>query len=87
VFHRDAPARAFSRFFGAQFVFPGTEEWFWRTCDIVFTGLTPRVFVDVPKENLPWADRPDRLWRQPTHIEERQRMRDLVNEVRKGGQI
>jgi hypothetical protein len=53
-----------------------------RTCDIVFTALTPRVLVDVPYENLPWADAPNRMWKQPGHQEERQRMFELVRQVR-----
>lgn len=56
---------------------------FHRTCDIVFTGLTPRVLVDVPKENLPWAHSENRMWRQPEHQGERARMRELMLQVRK----
>lgn len=86
-FHRDAPARAFERWYATSP--PGTEgkngEWglFKRTCDIVFTALTPRVLVDVPKTNLPWADDETRMYRQPTHQAERAAMLELVCEIGK----
>ena len=99
-FHRDAPTRAFERFFkgvGAEFSdwretvetlrmaedfgFRSSEN-FLRTCDIVFTALTPRVLVDVPKTNLWWAEDESRMYRQPQHTEERARMLELVKEVR-----
>lgn len=80
-FHRDTPARAFNRWTkGLQ---PDTEfESFNRTCDIVFTALTPRVLVDVPKTDLPYAHAPGRMWKQPGHVGERARMLDLVLKVR-----
>jgi len=82
VFHRDAPQRAFRKFAGAG----PTDQWWMteeglRTCDIVFTALTPRVLVDVPVENLPWAYHYDRMWRQPEHQAERVRMLDLVRQI------
>ena len=73
-FHRDAPRRAFERM-------PWPEH-FVRTCDIVFTSLTPRVLVDVPKRNLPWANDDNRMWMQPKHQAERSRMLDLCKEAR-----
>lgn len=57
-------------------------ENFLRTCDVVFTALTPRILVDVPVRNLPWASDDNRMWKQPTHVGERQRMLDLVLKVR-----
>jgi hypothetical protein len=85
-FHRDAPERAWQRFAGTPME---TSAWvgidmevFRRTCDIVFTALTPRVLVDVPKEDLPWAHYEDRLWKQPAHQAERVRMLDLVRQIR-----
>jgi len=98
VFHRDAPCRAFGHLFksedcinpsldsflsfrlGDKYEFEG--DFFRRTCDIVFTGLTPRVLVDVPKENLPWAEAESRMYRQPEHVSERTRMLELVRQVR-----
>jgi hypothetical protein len=55
---------------------------FLRTCDIVFTGLTPRVLVDVPYERMPWDSDPDRMWKQPDHLAERSEMLKLVKGVR-----
>ena len=91
AFHRDAPARAF-KLFADHFATPGTEGWTWvsdefmRTCDIVFTGLTPRVLVDVPKTNLPYAEADNRMWKQPQHQGERARMRELMLAVREENQ-
>lgn len=91
-FHRELQERAFQRFITTAKLAHHTPkaEWtelsdfFCRTCDIVFTGLTPRVLVDVPYENLPWASDDTRMWKQPTHQEERRRMLELVLEVRDG---
>lgn len=84
-FHRKAPRRAFDRFFDANPLFAqqGSPDGmnFGRTCDVVFTGLTPRVLVDVPYTNLPWADGPDRMYQQPEHQGERARMLELVKQV------
>lgn len=55
---------------------------FCRTCDVVFTTLTPRKLLDVPYRNQPWATGPDRMYRQPDHVGERARMLDLAREVR-----
>jgi hypothetical protein len=93
AFHRDAPNIAFGRFWqhegwashalvGLNDVGDEQREWFLRCCDIVFTALTPRVLVDVPKTNLPYAEGPDRMYRQPRHTWERKRMLELVRGVR-----
>lgn len=82
-FHRDAPARAFDRFRSLAWgQGPEDSEWLRRTCDIVFTALTPRVLVDVPYDDMPWASADNRMWKQPTHQEERSRMLELVLQVR-----
>jgi hypothetical protein len=95
-FHRDLPERAFQRWGAATFhresplddvTFSEHGRWgplFLRTCDVVFTGLTPYTMVDVPYEDLPWASAPNRMWQQPQHREERGRMLDLVRKVRDG---
>lgn len=93
AFYRYTPERAFSRFalssHRAGAVAWGTDGcdrgFFDRTCDIVFTGLTPRVLVDVPIEHAPYATGPDRMYRQPEHVAERQRMRELVRSARATG--
>lgn len=81
VFLRDEPQKAFDRWW------LNVGKWdddalFRRCCDVVFTGLTPRVLVDIPKENLPYASDDNRMWKQPEHIGERRRMLDLVRRVR-----
>jgi hypothetical protein len=92
MFHRDAPDRAFSRFalssHRAGAVAWGTDgvdrSLFERTCDVVFTALTPRVLVSVPHESFDYAHGDDRMWKQPTHQQERQLMLELVSKVRDG---
>lgn len=79
-FHRDLPWLAFEQLDISEA--GGFGEWFRRTCDVVFTALTPRVLVDVPYENLPWASDDSRMWKQNGHIEERTRMLELVRQVR-----
>jgi hypothetical protein len=85
-FHRDVPERAFRRWdnSGVPIGVAGLREeigFFRRTCDIVVTGLTPRVLVQVPVENLPWSYYWDRMYRQPEHQAERVRMLDLVRQI------
>lgn len=99
VFHRDAPKWAFEQFMrGLDRVhthavagFGGGEQmeswWmdsqFLRCCDVVFTALTPRVLVDAPYENLPWATDESRMYRQHEHVGERLEMLKLALNVRK----
>lgn len=99
AFHRDAPERAFNRWLmwsGHRILGtipdlgPSDEAHrdfltphFLRTCDVIFTGLTPRVLVDVPKENLPYAEDDNRMWKQPEHQGERAATRELMLQVRK----
>lgn len=90
LFDRDLPERAFTRFALASHahgaVAWGTDgidrSFFDRECDSVFTMLTPRILVDAPYSDLPWASAPNRLWKQPEHNGERERMRKLVRQVR-----
>lgn len=79
-FHRDAPTRAWSRMYPSGFT--KTDPWFERTCDVVFTTLTPRVLVDVPKTDREMASDPNRMWKQPDHYGERTRMLELARQVR-----
>jgi hypothetical protein len=84
-FHRDLPERAFAQFWRhpeTSPLVPEAEDHFQRTCDVVFTGLTPYTMVDVPYEDLPWATAPNRMWQQPQHQDERHRMLELVRKVR-----
>jgi hypothetical protein len=87
MFHRDLPEQAFDRY-AAWRVRDGRMGWrpsvaeFYRMVDIPFTILTPRILVDLPYTDLPWASAPNRMWKSEGHLEERTRMRDLMREVR-----
>ena len=85
VFERGLPQRAFERLH--KIAVPdqsaGHRQWFdipWfhRCADVAFTALSPRILCDVPKENLPWAEAPGRMFRQPEHVAERKRMLELA---------
>ncbi len=79
-FDRDLPAKAFARFRERA---PFTEEKFFRrTCDIVFTMLTPFTLVDLPFEYLPHTRAPNRMYRQQGNGSERAAMQKLAREVR-----
>lgn len=90
AFHRDAPKRAFERWADYVWTQDGSAppelqphgEFFHRTCDIVFTGLTPRVLVDIEYVDMPWASADNRMWKQPWHQQVRNEMLDLVLKVR-----
>jgi len=100
VFERDLPAKAFDRFRSFPFpatvngrdvgttylTIPdsGQAGFACREADTIFTTLTPRILVDVPKTDLPHATAPDRLYRQPEHHGARKRMLDLARQVRDG---
>jgi hypothetical protein len=53
-----------------------------RTCDIPVTALAETAFVDIPKENLPYAYGDDRMWRQPQHQAERSYMLEQVLKIK-----
>jgi hypothetical protein len=87
AFHRSLPTSTWGRLTAALGDAGFPRDWarqpsFLRTCDIPFTALNPRVLVDVPYQDMPWASTDSRMWKQPTHREERKRMLDLVLEVR-----
>ncbi len=84
VFHRDVPARAFGHFDSHYPPMTNQTAFFYRTCDIVFTALTPRVLVDVDYQDMPWATAENRMWKQSYHREERAKMLELVLKVRDG---
>ena len=83
-FHRDAPERAFSRFFGYHHNMSRTDPLFLRESCRVFTVLTPRVLVDIPKTDMPYASDPNRLWKDKNHIKYRDEALNLAREVRDG---
>jgi hypothetical protein len=83
VFHRSLPERTFQRFLGPRGNMTRLlNPTFLRCCDIAFTALNPRVLVDVPKQNLPWCDAPNRMWKQQTHQGEREQFLAEVLRVR-----
>mgnify|MGYP000974016618 CR=1 FL=1 len=79
VFPRELPELAFSRFLSHATLEAGVFD---RTCDIVFTALTPCVRVDEPYTDREFASDPDRMWKQPTHFAERLRVLGTVRDVR-----
>lgn len=98
VFHREAPWRAFKEYarhhdllweaMGGWSEMPSRLESihmsaeFRRTCDVVFTTLSPHIKLDLGFAHLPWAEGPDRMFKQPSHKSERDRMLALAREVR-----
>jgi hypothetical protein len=80
MFHRDLPARAFAKFFQPPF----GDEFFRRTCDVAFTFLAPgpRVLLDLPYADLPWASAPNRMWKQKEHVGDRRAMIELARQMR-----
>ena len=82
AFHRDAPERAFKRFFDFQHCMSRDNPLFLRESCRIFTTLTPRVLVDVAKTDLPYASDPNRLWKQRDHLHFRERALAFAREVR-----
>lgn len=82
IFDRDLPAQAFATFkhFGPDGFW--LDDFYRRTCDVVFTTLTPRVLLDLPYADREFASDPDRMWKQPGHVGERARMLELARQVR-----
>lgn len=71
AFHRDAPERAFARFFDHHLNMRRTDTVFQRESCRIFTALTPRVLVDIKKQDLPYASDGTRLWKQADHLSSR----------------
>ena len=82
VFHRDAPEKAFQRFFDYHSVMKRNDPLFLRESCRIFTTLTPRVLVDVARQDMPYASDPNRLWKQQGHLNFRERALTLAREVR-----
>jgi hypothetical protein len=91
VFDRELPDIAFTRF-GLYSHRNGAIAWgtngmstalFDRTCDVIFSALTPRTIIDVGYRHLPWAEGPGRMWTSgPNHSKERDAMLDLCRQIR-----
>lgn len=83
IFDRNLPGQAFERFDVGHPAWGDAE--FYRTCDVVFSALTPRTVIDVGFRHLPWAEDPGRaMFLQPGHKTERDRMLDICRRVRMG---
>jgi hypothetical protein len=87
LFDKALPSLAFGRFTAllGDAGFPG--DWAYgpsvlRECDSIFSGLTPTVLIDAAYSDRDFASAPNRLWMQPGHAAERERMRQLVRQVR-----
>ncbi len=87
IFDRDLPFSAFDGLWSAPSVltkadFDGLAGGaFNRTCDVIFSALTPRRLVDLPFDHLEhtWAE--NRMYLQPGNTEERTHMLDLARKV------
>lgn len=62
--------------------YPDAEALFHRTCDIVFTVLTPFKRVDLGKFDLPHAHHPHKMHLQPGYHEERELVLQKALELR-----
>lgn len=60
------------------------EAVFRRTCDVIFSTLTPHLKIDVGFSHLPWAEGPGRMFTDdyPAHRKERDQMLELARKVR-----
>jgi hypothetical protein len=81
-FHRDAPETAFAKFFDFHTTMTRTDPLFLRESCRIFSILTPQYLVDVLKTDMPYASDPDRLWKQPGHIQSRDKALMLAREAR-----
>ena len=81
-FRRDLPEHAFKRFFSYHHNMSRTDPLFLRESCRVFTTLTTRAIISVPKTDMPYASNPNRLWKQPEHIKWREEALNLAREVR-----
>ncbi len=72
VFDKGLPAAAFARMNPTNY-----------RPDVVFTTLTPMVWVDVPFTHQPWAFAENRMYRQREHTQERTRTLMQARRVRR----
>lgn len=73
VFEREMPEQAFARYAAYRRRRLQAEDRK-RRPDVVFTALTPHTKLALPVENLPVATAEYRLYRQPGHSKERERV-------------
>jgi hypothetical protein len=79
LFDRDLPFAAFERYAGH---YPVDDELFYRTCDVIFSTLTPHRRIDLGFEHLPHAYAESKMWRQPGNYEERLEVLQRARTVR-----
>jgi len=79
AFHRDAPELAFRQWDEHGFA---RDDLFLRESCRIFTVLTPQYLVDVPKVDMPYASDPNRLWKQPGHVQSRDKALGMARQVR-----
>jgi len=80
-FHRDLPTQAFAKWNDYYRIQVDASPAFNRTCDIVFTTLTPFTLVDVPLEHREFAHADNRMWKQKDHFGERMQQLKLARSV------
>lgn len=83
-FHRDLPARTFARYLRYTETSADDPLFLRESCRIL-TCIAPRVLVDVPVTSLPYANDANRLWKQPGHVQSRDRALELARRVRDAG--
>lgn len=72
IFHRDLPKPAFDKYLSA---WPRDDD-FLLWPEVIFCELTPWVNIDLGKTDLPWCSAPNRMWMQPTHYSDQERVRE-----------
>lgn len=81
LFGRDLPVKAFAKY--SEFYSPLEDNYiFTRTCDVIFTTLTPFTRVDLGHQSFDYAYGPDRMYNQSNHNEERQMILEKARYVR-----
>lgn len=83
-FHRDLPARTFARYLRYTETSVDDPLFLRESCRIL-TCIAPRVLVDVPVTSLPYANDSTRLWKQPGHVQSRDKALELARRVRDAG--
>lgn len=68
IFYRDTVKAAFDRYLAA---YP-EDDFFYRTCDVIHTSLTPWDRVDLGHADFPWAAAENRMYRAPDHYDVRE---------------
>lgn len=97
VFDRDLPDKAFRTYFASELE-RDPKRWAWakenkhlrgaawqefdRTCDVIFSALTPRTIIDVGFRHREFAEGSDRMFKQPGHKAERDAVLERCRAIR-----